>query len=179
MYRHYRIRYRRRYSAGRGSALAIAAGAACVIFAHPGAAHAGHASHAHRPAESHAAQVAIAYAESKLGDPYVWAATGPDEFDCSGLVMAAYEHAGYRSFPRTSEDQYADLRHTSHPADGDLVFFVGGDGQPSPGHVALIVSARKHLMVEAYATGYPIRYSHYGLPSSPAGDEDPVGYAQP
>lgn len=173
---YYRIRYRRS-GVSRGSVLAATAGVVLVIAAHPGA-HKGHAGHAHAH-ESRAAQVAIAYAESKLGDPYAWAATGPDEFDCSGLVMAAYEHAGYRSFPRTSEDQYADLRHTSHPADGDLVFFVGGDGQPSPGHVALIVSARKHLMVEAYATGYPIRYSHYGLPSSPAGDEDPVGYAQP
>lgn len=37
----------------------------------------------------------VSYAASKKGDPYVWGATGPDRFDCSGLVYAAYKAAGF------------------------------------------------------------------------------------
>ena len=34
-------------------------------------------------------------------------------------------------------------------------------------------------MIEAYATGYSIRVSTFGLPTSPPGDQDPVGYTDP
>jgi cell wall-associated NlpC family hydrolase len=55
---------------------------------------------------SHAAAVAIAYARAQLGKPYHWADTGPYEFDCSGLVMRAYEAAGVWGIPRTSQAQW-------------------------------------------------------------------------
>ena len=45
--------------------------------------------------------VAIAYAEAQIGKPYLWGGTGPDAFDCSGLVMMAYRQAGV-DIPRTS-----------------------------------------------------------------------------
>jgi hypothetical protein len=60
------------------------------------------------------------------------------------------------------------------------VFFAGADGTAaSPGHVGLVVDPARHLMIEAYATGYPIRYSQYGTPGSAPGDQDPVGFTDP
>lgn len=52
-------------------------------------------------ASSSAAAQAVAYARSKLGYAYVWAAEGPSAFDCSGLVVAAYRSAGV-SLPHSS-----------------------------------------------------------------------------
>ena len=122
---------------------------------------------------SPAAATAIAYARAQLGKPYVYGATGPDAFDCSGLVMMAYQAAGI-SIPRTSEDQWADLPHVSSPQPGDLVFFPGSDGTwTAPGHVALVISATQ--MIQAYATGYPIMVS----PLSGDGAGGIVGYARP
>ncbi len=61
---------------------------------------------------------------------------------------------------------------------GDLVFFAGSDGTPtSPGHVGLVIGNGE--MIEAYATGFPIRVSVYGKSTSPGGDQDPIGFAQP
>ncbi|WP_217176872.1 C40 family peptidase [Streptomyces sp. AC495_CC817] len=73
------------------------------------------------------AAAAISYAYSKIGSPYVWGATGPNAFDCSGLTLAAYRAAGV-SLPRTTYSQInagprvarSDLRP------GDLVFFYSG-----------------------------------------------------
>jgi cell wall-associated NlpC family hydrolase len=44
-----------------------------------------------------AADRVISVAQAQLGDPWVWAATGPNAFDCSGLVIYAYRQAGYGS----------------------------------------------------------------------------------
>ncbi|MEU9447416.1 NlpC/P60 family protein [Streptomyces sp. NPDC048277] len=73
------------------------------------------------------AAAAVAYAYSKLGSPYVWGATGPDAFDCSGLAQAAYRSAGV-SIPRTTYAQI-DAGHRvsrSELQPGDLVFFYSG-----------------------------------------------------
>jgi cell wall-associated NlpC family hydrolase len=47
-----------------------------------------------QPTRPTVAAVALRVALKKLGHPYVWAAAGPDTFDCSGLVRWAYGHAG-------------------------------------------------------------------------------------
>ncbi|MET7473123.1 NlpC/P60 family protein [Streptomyces sp. NPDC005648] len=73
------------------------------------------------------AAAAVSYAYSKLGSPYVWGATGPSAFDCSGLVQAAYHSAGI-SLPRTTYAQI-DAGHRvsrSELLPGDLVFFYSG-----------------------------------------------------
>jgi cell wall-associated NlpC family hydrolase len=93
--------------------------------------------------------------------------------------MMAYRSAGV-DIPRTSEQQYAQLQPV--PKDevvpGDLVFFAGADGTAkAPGHVGLVVG--KNTMIEAYATGTPIRVSTFGTPQSPPGLSQVVGYAQP
>jgi peptidoglycan DL-endopeptidase CwlO len=122
---------------------------------------------------------AIAYAEQQLGKPYQWGGTGPDAFDCSGLVMMAYRTAGI-TIARTSEQQWATEPKipAAQVQPGDLVFFAGADGTPtSPGHVGLVIGHGQ--MIEAYATGIPIRISTYGTATSAPGDESPVGFTQP
>ena len=58
--------------------------------------------------------------------PYVWAGADMSGFDCSGLMMWAWAHAG-RSLPHSSYAQYAMTRHiaVSQLLPGDLVFFDG------------------------------------------------------
>jgi len=70
------------------------------------------------------AATAVAYAQAQLGDPYVWAAAGPDGFDCSGLTMAAWAAAGV-SLPHSSAGQYGYGEYVpmSSLAPGDLVFY--------------------------------------------------------
>jgi cell wall-associated NlpC family hydrolase len=122
---------------------------------------------------------AVSYAEEQLGKPYVWGATGPDAFDCSGLVMMAYQSAGV-DIARTSQAQWTTLPHVpaSKVEAGDLVFFAGSDGTPAaPGHVGLVIG--KNLMIEAYATGTPIRISAFGTAQAAPGDTAVVGFAQP
>lgn len=91
---------------------------------------------------------ALAAAQGKIGSPYVWGATGPSSFDCSGLTSWAYQQAG-QSLPRTSQAQAnAGTRIASQSAlkPGDLVLFYSdlhhiglyaGNGQvlhaPKPG----------------------------------------------
>jgi len=58
------------------------------------------------------------------------------------------------------------------------VFFVGADGTPTaPGHVGLVIGRNK--MLEAYATGFPVRISTFGSQTSPPGLARVVGYARP
>lgn len=81
----------------------------------------------------------VARAKRKLGDPYVYGATGPNSFDCSGLIQETYGEVGIK-IPRTSEEQWRF--GTAVGADelqaGDLVFTAGSDGTASnPGHVGM------------------------------------------
>ncbi|MEH0635888.1 C40 family peptidase [Streptomyces bottropensis] len=73
------------------------------------------------------AAAAVSYAFSKLGSPYVWGATGPNAFDCSGLTLAAYRAAGV-SLPRTTYSQINAGRRVSRSEllPGDLVFYYSG-----------------------------------------------------
>jgi len=101
---------------------------------------------------------AVQYAETKLGCPYVWGATGPRTYDCSGLVMDAYAHTGVR-LPRMTYDMIrvgtpvdrADVRA------GDLVFSdFSGRG---PEHVQLAVSSTK--VIEAPTPGGHVQYAGF------------------
>ncbi|MFG3205976.1 NlpC/P60 family protein [Streptomyces sp. NPDC048192] len=70
------------------------------------------------------AEKAVAFARAQIGKPYVWGATGPDSYDCSGLTQAAWKAAGV-TLPRTTYDQ-VDAGTTVSLADarpGDLIFF--------------------------------------------------------
>ena len=93
------------------------------------------------------ASSAYAAAQGKIGSPYVWSASGPNSFDCSGLTSWAFKQAGI-SIPRVSQEQANIGTRVSQGqlVPGDLVFFyndlhhVGfyaGNGQilhaPKPG----------------------------------------------
>jgi hypothetical protein len=130
-------------------------------------------------APNQAVATVIAFARSQIGKPYLWGGTGPDAFDCSGLMMMAYRSVGV-SIPRTAEAQWmwGPRVAPGHEQPGDLVFFAGSDGTAtSPGHVAMVIG--HGMMVEAYATGFPVRIASYGTASSPAGDQNPVGFTRP
>jgi peptidoglycan DL-endopeptidase CwlO len=121
----------------------------------------------------------IAYARAQSGKPYLWGGTGPDSFDCSGLVMQACAAAKI-TIPRTSQDQWKHLPHVGSPQPGDLVFFAGADGtREKPGHVGLVIGA--HRMIQAYAPGTPIGAYPFGVASalSGTGPGKVVGYARP
>jgi cell wall-associated NlpC family hydrolase len=127
-----------------------------------------------------AVSTAIAYAQQQIGKPYLWGSAGPDAFDCSGLVMMAYQTVGVARIPRTSQEQWkwGPQIQPGHEEPGDLVFFAGSDGSTkAPGHVGLVIGGGK--MIEAYATGYPVRIASYGTSTSPAGDQHPVGFTRP
>lgn len=97
------------------------------------------------------AAAAISYAYSKLGSPYVWGATGPDAFDCSGLTQAAYRSAGL-SLPRTTYAQIDTGRRVSRSEllPGDLVFFYTGIS-----HVGLYIGNGQ--MIHAPNPSAPVR----------------------
>ncbi|MER5504670.1 C40 family peptidase [Streptomyces sp. NPDC002766] len=97
------------------------------------------------------AAAAVAYAYAKLGSPYVWGATGPDAFDCSGLVQSAYRSAGV-SLPRTTYAQIDAGRRVSRSEllPGDLVFFYSGIS-----HVGLYIGNGQ--MIHAPNPSAPVR----------------------
>ncbi|MDQ6785174.1 MAG: C40 family peptidase [Actinomycetota bacterium] len=108
---------------------------------------------------------AVAAAMSRLGDPYVWGAAGPNSFDCSGLTMWAWARAGV-SLPHYSGSQYDSTTHISMSQlqPGDLVFFA------NPGeHMGMYIGGGR--VIEAPYTGANVRiepmYSQYVLASRP------------
>jgi peptidoglycan DL-endopeptidase CwlO len=92
------------------------------------------------------ADKAVAFAYAQLGKPYVWGATGPDSFDCSGLVQAAWAAAGV-SIPRTTYDMGSALPHIplSDLQPGDLIEYNGES------HVAIYVGGG--YIIDAPHTG--------------------------
>lgn len=100
-------------------------------------------------ASSKAAQ-AVAFAKAQVGKPYVYGATGPNAYDCSGLVQAAYKAAGI-SLPRVTNDQFAADPHVSiaNLQPGDLVFFYSGIS-----HVGIYIGDGK--MVHAANSRKPV-----------------------
>ncbi|APU17053.1 MULTISPECIES: C40 family peptidase [Actinoalloteichus] len=90
------------------------------------------------PADERAA-LAIDFALDQIGKPYVWGATGPGTFDCSGLTLRAWEAAGV-TIPRVSQDQFLGAG-TPVPLDealpGDLIFWGAGRSPRAVDHVAL------------------------------------------
>lgn len=103
------------------------------------------------PAGSSVGAAALQAALSKLGSPYVWGATGPNAFDCSGLTQWAFRQVGV-SIPRTADAQAGGGTPVSRDQlqPGDLVFFY------SPvSHVGIY--AGNGNMVHAPTEGQPVK----------------------
>jgi cell wall-associated NlpC family hydrolase len=110
-----------------------------------------------------AATAAVEFARDQLGESYVYGAAGPDTWDCSGLVVGAYDvsgisltHSTYTLWDETSSIDRDDLQP------GDLVFYNGlghvaiyiGDGQvihaPKPGDVVKISDLDMGMSIDGY-----------------------------
>jgi peptidoglycan DL-endopeptidase CwlO len=113
-------------------------------------------------APSGAAARAVTFARSQLGKPYVWGASGPSSYDCSGLVMAAYRSAGVW-LPRVSRAQFGAGPRVGLGglAPGDLVFYAYNTGNPgSIHHVGMYIGGG--AMVEAPYSGARVRIASIG-----------------
>jgi peptidoglycan DL-endopeptidase CwlO len=98
-------------------------------------------------APSGAAEQAVKFALAQVGKPYSWGAAGPYSYDCSGLTMASWAHAGV-SLPHSAAEQYNYGTHVPLSAllPGDLIFFY----QPI-GHVTIYIG--NGMMVSAPTEG--------------------------
>ncbi|MER8230561.1 NlpC/P60 family protein [Streptomyces sp. NPDC101490] len=105
------------------------------------------------------ASAAVLAARSAIGKPYVWGATGPSGFDCSGLMVWSYRQAGI-SLPRTSSAQrYAGRRvPLSQAQPGDLVTYRG-----DASHVAIYAGGGQ--VIHAPYPGARVRYDPVGMMS--------------
>jgi hypothetical protein len=114
------------------------------------------------PAEDVAA-AAVQFAYSELGKPYKWGATGELGFyDCSGLMLRAYQKGGL-TLPRTSRQQwYAGARvwEVAQMQPGDLVFYAYNTADPSTiHHVGIYIGAGN--MIDAPYTGANVRITPF------------------
>lgn len=103
--------------------------------------------------------LAVAWARSRLGDPYVWGGSGPDVFDCSGLVQWSYAHAGL-ALPRTGYEQWFTGPHPSlaQLLPGDLVFWaINTSDVTTIHHVALYIG--DGYIIQAPHTGTVVQVS--------------------
>jgi cell wall-associated NlpC family hydrolase len=79
------------------------------------------------------AKAAMTFARKQIGKPYQWGGIGPKSYDCSGLQMTSYLHAGL-SLPRVAANQYADGGPTvplNEAQQGDLLFYASDVTKPS------------------------------------------------
>lgn len=119
------------------------------------------------PAVSGKAGVAVSYAISAYnrGATYYPSADGPNQYDCSGLTMAAWRAAGV-SLPHNAAEQYYAIPHLSRSslAPGDLVFYR------NLGHVAIYIGNGRIIAATSY--GNPLK-------NEPVDVMPPYGYGRP
>lgn len=94
----------------------------------------------------------VRVARAQVHDRYVYGASGPNAFDCSGLVMYAYRRATGIRLPHSSSAQARTIKHVRkrNRLPGDVVFFRGN------GHVGLYIG--KNRIVHALNPRADIRY---------------------
>lgn len=102
---------------------------------------------------------AVAYAMSQLGKPYVWGASGPNGYDCSGLTSASWRSAGV-TLPRIANDQYDYGTHVELDSlrPGDLLFW-GPDKTDSRAidHVGMYIGGGWGVNSGGTGTGVNVR----------------------
>jgi len=109
------------------------------------------------PTSPGSASAAVAFAYAQIGEPYVWGASGPDAWDCSGLTMGAWASTGVY-LPHYSVAQYAATTPISagQLRPGDLVFWASSPSDPNTiFHVGLYIGNGQ--MIHAPRTGTTVR----------------------
>jgi cell wall-associated NlpC family hydrolase len=122
------------------------------------------------PSVSNRAEIAVRAALAQVGKPYVWGGSGPNGFDCSGLVMFAWAQAGL-SLPHYSVSQYSDTTRVSRSQlqPGDLVFYDTGDGA-QPGHVTMYIGNGQIVTADSPGTDIRVEVLDW--------DGAPIGYGR-
>ena len=105
----------------------------------------------------------VAFAKAQLGDAYVSGGTGPNSWDCSGLVQAAYRQAGI-DLPRVSSSQSSMGTSVSLSSlqPGDILYWGSRSGSY---HVAIYVGGGKYVGAQNPSTGVVERSLDWDMPS--------------
>ena len=100
---------------------------------------------------------AIRFALGEVGKPYVWGATGPNTYDCSGLILRAFQAAGI-DLPRVSREQFTAGGHVpvAQAQPGDLLFYATDPQDPATIHHVMLYMGDDR-MVEAPYSGEAVR----------------------
>ncbi|MGW3043099.1 C40 family peptidase [Kitasatospora sp. NPDC001159] len=116
------------------------------------------------PAEGAAA--AVAFAQSKIGLPYIWGGEGPDGYDCSGLTMMAWRTGG-KQLNHFAADQYAQSTPITYRQlrPGDLVFWTDTGRAADIHHVGLYIGDDQ--MIEAPRVGMPVKQASLWIMGTP------------
>ncbi|MEF9884693.1 C40 family peptidase [Streptomyces sp. P9-A4] len=114
-------------------------------------------------APSGSAAAIVAFARAQIGDSYVMGGTGPNSWDCSGLVQAAYREAGI-DLPRISGDQSSRGTSVSlsNLQPGDILYWGSRSGSY---HVAIYVGGGKYVGAQNPSTGVVERSLDWDTPS--------------
>ncbi|MFI1930103.1 MULTISPECIES: C40 family peptidase [unclassified Streptomyces] len=105
----------------------------------------------------------VAFAKAQVGDAYVSGGTGPNAWDCSGLVQAAYRTAGI-DLPRVSQSQstFGTQVSLNNLQPGDILYW-GSAG--SAYHVAIYVGGGQFVGAQNSSTGTVQRSMDYDRPT--------------
>lgn len=123
----------------------------------------------------------VSFALAQIGKPYALGASGPEAFDCSGLVVAAAREAGVTKLPRTAKEQatYCETISRGDLSEGDLIFFDFNTPPQNVAHVGIYIGDGKMINAQSQSpaavaeaaidTGYwSQRVLGYGRIFSPA-----------
>jgi cell wall-associated NlpC family hydrolase len=126
-------------------------------------------------ASSTQGDIAANWALSQLGKPYLWGGAGPEAYDCSGLTMVAWAHAGVQLLHYTGyqweEGPHVPLNELQR---GDLLFYATNTSDPSTiHHVAIYIG--NGMMVNAPYTGAFVRIDSIYAPGGLIGAVRPAG----
>jgi cell wall-associated NlpC family hydrolase len=119
--------------------------------------------------------IAANWALTQLGKPYLWGGAGPDSYDCSGLTMVAWAHAGVTLLHYTGY-QWEEGPHVALTdlQRGDLLFYATNNADPSTiHHVGIYIG--NGMMVDAPYTGAFVRIDSIYQPGVPIGAVRPAG----
>ena len=118
----------------------------------------GHSGYVGEPVPGGGYGDVVSAAVSRLGCPYVWAASGPDYFDCSGLTSWCYLQAGRGYIGRTDSSQYSNASARWYYSEGGA---AAGDVLWWPGHVAIYVGGGSYI--HAPTPGDVVSYSSWNI----------------